>query len=312
MPAGIEFFGNRVAQPADWQAGFVGRDQLVTFPARCIPAEFIDDMGVAVKLTANASPGTNERQTITIDATGGVWTIAALGKTPVEVAEAVSVADLQIAINSLVGAGNVRVVSGTPGTSYVLDYIGVYAGMNVSNTFFTLDATGLTGGAGTAVIAETTAGAAGSATIAFTALSEAIPSGTVLEFGPGQYVRTSAAAAKGATSVAVDQMSGFLLTGDMAVYSGARRKTILSGRLMGRTYAEAAAGTGFGKADVDNDEEIFLSAFTVVNAYENDDVEFLRHGEPVKLNYLPGYADLTAAEIAWIRANYIAIIPQGG
>ena len=82
------------------------------------------------------------------------------------------------------------------------------------------------------------------------------------------------------------------------------RKPILSGTLIGRTYAEQVAGTGFGPAD-DADDEMYLVAFDVTDAVDLPDVELYRHGSMVKEDLLPEWGDpLSAAKIAYIRANY--------
>lgn len=82
------------------------------------------------------------------------------------------------------------------------------------------------------------------------------------------------------------------------------RKYIPSGTLLGRTDAEAVAGTGFGLADVANDDEIYLLVFDCYDALKNDEVELYRHNRLVYKNFLPDWGTYTATEKAWIEANY--------
>jgi hypothetical protein len=58
-----------------------------------------------------------------------------------------------------------------------------------------------------------------------------------------------------------------------------------NGTLVGRTYAEAAAGTPFGVA-ADADEQVYLIANDVPNPADNNDAEAVRHGSLIRVNYL--------------------------
>lgn len=89
------------------------------------------------------------------------------------------------------------------------------------------------------------------------------------------------------------------------------RKPVTAGTLVGRTFADRAAGTGFGIAAVLTDQEIFLTAFTVQDALINSDVALLRHGTLVYEDLIPGWATLTADEQAAIRARYQCIVSAG-
>lgn len=86
------------------------------------------------------------------------------------------------------------------------------------------------------------------------------------------------------------------------------KKYIQSGTLLGRTFTERAAGTGFGIADVATDEEIYLLMFDVQDAADNDEIELYRHNRLVYENSLPGWAAMPAAQKTWIRANYECIV----
>lgn len=74
------------------------------------------------------------------------------------------------------------------------------------------------GRSGVLVTVAAPGASAAAATLPVTALGLALPSGTVLPFGPGRIARLSAAAAIGATSLAVDALYGAIATGATSVY----------------------------------------------------------------------------------------------
>jgi hypothetical protein len=142
--------------------------------------------------------------------------------------------------------------------------------------------------------------------ISFDALSGPIPSGTLLHFGQSkEFARTTAAAAAGATTVAVEALPAALEDDDEARYVGVgtQPKRIIAGTLVGRTFAERAAGTSFGPA-ADADDEVLLVAFDVTDAARNSDVELYRPGSIVKENFLPNFSSLSVALLAKLRATY--------
>lgn len=115
-------------------------------------------------LTATESAGTNEVQTVTVDATGGTFTLAYDNEVTSALAFNVSAADMKTALEGLPGlqAGDVATVTGGPGdaggtTPYVVTFGGRLAGTNV--IALVADGGSLTGGAGTATVATQTAGA---------------------------------------------------------------------------------------------------------------------------------------------------------
>lgn len=150
-------------------------------------------------------------------------------------------------------------------------------------------------------------GAAGAAqnatTLPVDALSGAVPSGTVLDFGTTKFAVTTAAAAAGATSLSVRALVTALADNDTATYKGIGLKSIASGTVIGRTYAERDAGTAFGPAG-DSDDEVYLVAFDVTDAAQSADVELYRHGGIVKENRLPQWATLSSTLKTKIRAAY--------
>ena len=156
-----------------------------------------------------------------------------------------------------------------------------------------------------AVRVETTAiSAVDDTSLDVVALSGPIPAGTILDFGGKKLARTSAAAAAGAVAIAVDALGTALADGDIATYAGTEGKYIPSGTPVGRTTAERDAGDGFGPADAD-DDEIFLSAFDIDDADENNDLELYRHNHQVFENYLPVVpADMATGLEAVLRGLY--------
>lgn len=85
------------------------------------------------------------------------------------------------------------------------------------------------------------------------------------------------------------------------------RVFIPAGTLVGRTFAERAAGTGFGPADAVADQEIYLTAFDCYDAMDNANLEFYRTGKVVKQNFIPGWGTLGAALQNKIRELYVCI-----
>jgi hypothetical protein len=151
-------------------------------------------------------------------------------------------------------------------------------------------------------------GVAAAAAVAITvdALSGPIPSGTLLYFGEtGEFALTTADAAAGATSISVQALPQAIEDNDEAVYSPTGRVTVKSGTLVGRTFAERDANTGFGPAD-SADDEIYLLAFDVVDALNDPDCTLYRNGSRVKENYLPDWTAISANAplLADLRANY--------
>jgi hypothetical protein len=148
------------------------------------------------------------------------------------------------------------------------------------------------------------AGAAQGATaVPVVALSGPIPSGTVLDFGTTKFARLTAAAAAGATSLTVAALPTALVDADIATYPGTGKKTVQSGTLLGRTFAERDAGTGFGPAAA-ADDEIFLLVFDVTDATLDPNCELYRHGSIVKDNFLPNWTTMGSTLQGAIRSRY--------
>ncbi|WP_143467743.1 hypothetical protein [Leptolyngbya ohadii] len=80
-----------------------------------------------------------------------------------------------------------------------------------------------------------------------------------------------------------------------------------SGTLLGRTYTERAAGTGFGPA-LETDDEIFIVAFQVERGEIDAGVTFVRHQRLVYENKLPGWDGFDADTKAKVRSLYQCIV----
>lgn len=158
--------------------------------------------------------------------------------------------------------------------------------------------------------------AEGDTSITVEALDVAIPSGTVLDFGAhttgdiSMVAITAADAAAAATSITTVELGHAIEDDAEATFTvDAANNTILSGTLIGRTYAERAAGTAFGPVATDgSDDEIFVVAFDVTDMTNNDDVELYRHGSAVYEDLLPEWADLTSAVKTDLRAAYDTMV----
>lgn len=148
----------------------------------------------ASTVTFNSLPWTNEVQTITVDATGGTFTITYSGQTTSATAYNASASTVQTNLVALsnIDSGDVTVTGG-PGdaggtTPYVLTFGGALAQKDVAAV--TTNAGSLTGGAGTATVATSTAGPVGTA---LTPAFKAGANGTIaLAPGEGAWFRTNA------------------------------------------------------------------------------------------------------------------------
>lgn len=98
----------------------------------------------------------DEIQTVTIDATGGTFTLTYSGQTTSAIAHNASAATVEAALVALsnIGPGDVQV--GKVGSVFTVSFAGALADTNVAQ--MTSNAASLTGGAGTATVATTTAG----------------------------------------------------------------------------------------------------------------------------------------------------------
>jgi len=140
-----------------------------------------------------------------------------------------------------------------------------------------------------------------------------IPVEAVLDFGGDKYATLTAAVNLAATSLTVRALVTALVDADVATYIGTvMRKPVASGILVGRTFTERGAGTGFGTPDVATpDDELFLTAFAVDDALINADVTLLKHGTLIYEDKLPGWAGLSTTAKTAIRTRYRCIASAG-
>lgn len=113
-------------------------------------------------LTKAGAPtdGVDEVETLTVDAGGGTYTLTFGGQTTAAIAFDATAAQVQAALRALSTIGSAGVtVTGDAGGPYTITFAGALSGL--PQTDITADDTNLTGGAGTAVIAEATAGVRG-------------------------------------------------------------------------------------------------------------------------------------------------------
>lgn len=123
-----------------------------------------DENVAAITSTVTELDGTNEIQTVTVNATGGTFTITYSGQTTAAIAFNAAASAVTSALEALsnIAPGDV-VVTGGPGaagggTPYTLTFGGTLANQNVAAV--TTGAGSLTGGAGTATVATPTPGVA--------------------------------------------------------------------------------------------------------------------------------------------------------
>lgn len=94
-----------------------------------------------------------------------------------------------------------------------------------------------------------------------------------------------------------------LLPGGVKLDAAAFPTGVENGTLVGRTFAEATAGTGFGVA-ADTDDQLYLVLNDVPKPAENNDAEVVRHGSLIRVNYLE--AKYTGLSIA-LKAKFAQI-----
>lgn len=141
-----------------------------------------------------------------------------------------------------------------------------------------------------------------------TALSGPIPSGEVIDLGGKKFVRLTAPVAKNAVSLAVSPLATALVTNDTGTYKGVGKKSVPSGTLVGRTFAERDSGAGWGPADVTTpDDELYLTTRECADLSKDATTELYRHNKVVKENYLPGWATAVTAFKNKVRALYSCI-----
>ena len=85
--------------------------------------------------------------------------------------------------------------------------------------------------------------------------------------------------------------------------TGSGIRPVKAGTLIGRTFTEAEAGTGFSPW-VTGDDEVYLVWADIIDAVLKNDADVVRPESLIKDNLLPGWAARPAGEKAAIRAAY--------
>ncbi|MFH7241774.1 MAG: hypothetical protein ACHWZW_02885 [Spirulina sp.] len=150
-----------------------------------------------------------------------------------------------------------------------------------------------------------------------------VPKGTVLAFAVGETVATDVIVTADHTVGPI--VSNLPVTGigseakpaagmTVTLPAIAGRHLVESGILVGRTYAERAAGLGYRPVTVDNlsaMEQIYLLAFPLPDVWDSNFAELYMHGNVVYEDKLPGFTDLAATVQAKIRDLYVCILFGG-
>jgi hypothetical protein len=128
--------------------------------------------------TLTSDSASDEVQTVTIDATGGTFTLTFSGQTTTAIAYNASAAAVLSALEALsnIGVGDVAV--GKVGSVYTVSFTGALADTNVAQ--FTANGTSLTGGASTVTVATTTAGGTAYTPVGVVVDDETDPLGRVI------------------------------------------------------------------------------------------------------------------------------------
>jgi len=175
-----------------------------------------------------------------------------------------------------------------------------------------IDPTLFTDGLGIPLVVGSAGALANATTIPLTAaisgLQSPINVGSTLSFGAAgskKFAKLTATAKNGDTSLTVEALPTALVSTDTAVWSKFGRKTIKSGTLIGRTYAERDAGASFGPA-VYNDDEFYILMFDRIDAFNDNDIELYRPTSQVKENFLPEWTTISvnAQLLAKLRSTY--------
>lgn len=196
----------------------------------------------------------------------------------------------------------------------------------VAESYLTVAAAGAAAGATTIPLTTALAPSVQSVT-AIPAGTVLINQGTILYFGGSRFARLAAPGKLGDTTLTTDPLPTALVSGDRAPYSTSfslfpagnnfpnavysASPIVTSGILIGRTWAERDAGTGYGPAVVATDEEIGILAMDVNLEVGNEcEIYMANAGNTVYENFLPNWATLPAADKAFIRSRYVAITGQ--
>lgn len=279
----------------EWCQDFLGREQLlpggvkldvatlgIAYPAVTVTVQY-----TIAKVYAGTGNGTMTGPTISATALKEVWTVrnktAAANGGTFSVVGSVSGAKADAVVGVAYDNGAIAFTINDGATDFI-----------VGDTF-TLTVTGA---------------GAGSVALPVVALTGALPAGTVLNFGgTGQIAYANNGAAAAATSIVVAPLMQDIPNGASFTLQARTKKSLPSGIVIGRTFAERNAGTSFGPV-ADGDDEVFILAFPVRDLDKvNDGVPVRPYaGVVIKENYLPGFANLTATQQGYVRARYVCTL----
>lgn len=156
------------------------------------------------------------------------------------------------------------------------------------------------------------AAAIGDTELTVDALTDEVLAGALIPFPGGQIVTTRAKAEKGATTLVTEPLTAAIADGAAALFADSRRRqTIPASTLVGRTFAEQAAGTPFGPFEA-GDDEVYLTIRTVQDIFRNAETEALRKNTVVATNRMPkDFDSRPAAEKTKIQELYTCITAEG-
>src|ERR1051325_2826306 len=163
----------------------------------------------------------------------------------------------------------------------------------------------------------TAAAATGATSITVEALPTALVDDDTATFPGGtKQARVTTAAAKAATSITVDELQFALVDDETAYYNIPGEPTrIRAGILVGLTNSElegaANAGVKWGPA-ADADDVVRIIAYDVIDADKNNDVDLVRPGTLIKVNFLPNWSTLSTTLKNKIRSTYEVTVGAPG
>lgn len=336
--AGVQTIGNTRTAPV-WAKDFGGREHIMPFGIKLSQTAFTNSAGVPITV---ASAGAAQNATSIpisgnaifaipfVDSTGsGTFTITVEGITTGAITYSSTAATLVTNINTALTAafGSSQIVaSGSTLATIILTMSGAnYAARPVAtptstlltgSTGYTINGVGTVGVSTLATVTNRGSGGLnyGSTTIAATVLdaqgNTIIPTGAVLSFGSGKFAVLTAPAVYGATTLTVAALPTALVGNESTTYAQYGGVFVPSGTLVGRTAADQTAGNPFHPANTaaNGDTEIYLTVFDVPDVTANNNAEAYRPTSAVAINYLPGYSNFVATDLAWLRANYQCLI----
>lgn len=160
------------------------------------------------------------------------------------------------------------------------------------------------------VVTLTAQAAVNATTLTVAALGARVPAGTTLRFNTGQVAYVTADAAAAATAITVSAVEYLIPSGANAEYRASGRAYVRNGTVVGRTFTEANAGTGFGPVadgDVGGAGEAYPLVHDVDDVIDSADFTGYRPGSVIDITHFPGWSGLSAAVQAYIRARYVCI-----